>query len=76
MQTKNLQVADEVAALGDGLKALIVDIKAKKGATAIASDVLTDLVSAVSGYQNIGADLKTVDDQVYLVKCIAEAFES
>lgn len=72
---KEIQVADEVAAIGDAVKALVLDIKAKKEVAVIVADVLPKLMTAVSAFQALGADLKKVDNQVYLVKCLAEAFE-
>lgn len=75
MQPVQLQVDDEVKALGDSLQALIVDIKAKKATAAIVSDVLPGVIAAVGGFQALGADLKKVDNQVYLARSIALALE-
>ncbi len=75
MQPVQLSVDDEVKGLGDSLKALIVDIKAKKSAMQITTDVLPGVIAGVTGISTLGADLKKVDNQVYLAKCIAEALE-
>jgi hypothetical protein len=75
VQNKTLNVDDEYAALGDGIHDLIAGIKGKKPVTEIVSDVLPDLVAAVGGLANLGKDIKKVDNQVYLVKCIADALE-
>ncbi len=76
MQSVQLNVADEVKALGDALKGLISDIKAKKSVAIIAADALPGFMAAIGGYASMSADIKLVDDQVYLVKCLAEAAEA
>lgn len=76
MQPVQLNVDDEVKALGDSLKVLVSDIKAKKSIAVIAADALPGLFAAVGGFQAMGADVKKVDNQVYLAKCIAEALEA
>ncbi len=73
MKQVTLNVADECVALGDTLKALIADVKAGKGAAAIAADVLPNVMGAIGGYSSLAADLKLADDQAYIGKCIAEA---
>ena len=70
MQTVSLQVADEIKALGDALQVLIADIIAKKSVTAIAADALPNLMGAVSGYQNMVADIQLADDEAYLVRSL------
>ena len=75
MQQVELQVADEIKALGDAISGIIVDIKAKKSIAQIASDALPGLLQAVGGMQSLGADVKLVDNQVYLVRCLAQALE-
>lgn len=75
MVSVELQVADEVKALGDALKGIIVDIKAKKAIAQIATDALPGLLSAVGAFASIGADVKLVDNQVYLIKSLADALE-
>lgn len=75
MQQVQLNVDDEVKSVADALKVLIADIQAKKPIAQIAADVLPALLSAMGSYQSVGADIKKVDNQVYLVKCLAEALE-
>lgn len=75
MQSVPLSVDDEVKSLGDALSMLVSDIKAKKGTAAIIGDALPLLMSAVAGYAAIGADIKKLDNQVYLLKCLAGALE-
>lgn len=70
MQTKTLNVADEIAALGDALQALIGDIVAKKSVAQITTDVLPNVIAAVSGYSAIGTDIALADDDAYLVRAI------
>lgn len=75
VQQVTLNVDDEIKALGDALATLISDIKAKKSVAQIASDLLPGLMAAVSGYQNIGGDLKKVDDQTFLVHALSKALQ-
>ena len=75
MQEVQLMVADEVKALGDSLGMLIADIKAGKGLAAIVADVLPGLLSAVGGYADVPADMKSVDNQIYLARILAMALE-
>lgn len=75
MQQKQLNVADEFASLGDALNKLISDIRAKKSATQIATDVFPGLMQAVMGMDQMIGDIKLVDNQVYIIKSIADAFE-
>ncbi len=75
MQTVPLSVDDEMKAVGDAFKVLIVDIMAKKGIATITTDALPLLLSAIGGLQSMGVDIRKVDNQVYLLRCIAEALE-
>ncbi len=75
MQIIQLNVDDEVKSLGDALTSLISDIKAKKSVGVIAADALPSLISAVGGYANMGADLKKVDNQTYLLRALGLALE-
>lgn len=75
MQQVTLNVSDEYKALGDALNGLISDIKAKKTAVQDLQDLLAPLLGAVAGLQNLGADVKLVDNQVYLIRSIASALE-
>ncbi len=75
MQTVQLSVDEEIKSVGDAIKVLIMDIVAKKSIAVITADALPGLLSAISGFQVIGADIKKVDNQVYLAKCLAEALE-
>lgn len=75
MQVVQLNVADEVKALGDALAIIVLDVKAKKGVAQIATDALPGLLAAIGGMANIGADIKLVDNQVYLIKALAQALE-
>lgn len=75
MQQVQLNVADEIKALGDSLKSLIADIKAKKSIAEIAGDVLPQLIGAVGGFQSMGADIKLVDNQLYILRSILEPLE-
>lgn len=74
-QQIQLLVDDEVKALGDALRILLVDLKAKKAAGVILSDAVAPLIAAVGGISNFGADIKKGDNQVYLVKAIVDALE-
>lgn len=76
MQSVQLQVDDEIKAMGDALKSLIVDIKAKKSVAVIAADALPNLIAAAAGFANFTADIKKPDDEAYLAKCIAEALNA
>lgn len=75
MQQVQLNVDDEMKAAGDALSLLIIDIKAGKAIAAIAGDVLPGLIAAIGGYANMGADIKKVDNQVYILRCLAGALE-
>jgi hypothetical protein len=75
MQLVQLSVDDEIKSLGDSLKMLISDLVAKKPIAQVTGDVLPGLVAAISGYQAMGVDIKKVDNQAYLVKCLADALE-
>lgn len=75
MQQVQLQVADEVKAVADAMALLITDIKAKKSATQILTDTLPGIMTAVEGLGAMSADLKKVDDQVYLIKSLLGALE-
>lgn len=75
MQAVQLNVSDEMKALGDALGQLIGDIKAKKSVAQIAADVLPGLLVAVGGMSAMGADIKLVDNQVFLLKSIVGALE-
>lgn len=75
MQQVTLQVADEVKALGDALAALAADIKAQKATAQIVSDILPGFLIAAGSYQNLAADMKTVDDQAYVAYALAKALE-
>lgn len=75
MQSVTLNVDDEMKAAGDAIAMIIADVKAGKGAAAIATDALPLLISAVSGYSNMGKDILKVDNQVYLVRAIAMGLE-
>jgi hypothetical protein len=76
MKQVQLNVDDEFAAAGDAVKSLISDIKAKKSITEIAANALPNLIAAVGGYSSMAADVKKVDNQVYLIKSIADALEA
>lgn len=75
MQQVPLSVDDEIKSLGDALGILVADIKAKKSITQIAADSLPGLLSAVGGYQAAAVDIKKVDNQVYLLRALAQALE-
>lgn len=75
MQSVTLNVDDEMKAAGDAIAMIIADVKSGKGAAAIATDALPLLISAVSGYSNMGKDILKVDNQVYLVRAIAMGLE-
>ncbi len=70
MQAVQLNVADEVKALGDALQALIADLKAKKSIAQIGADILPALLSGIGGVANIGADLNLADNDAYLARAI------
>jgi hypothetical protein len=75
MKQVQLNVDDEFAAAGDAIKVLIADIKAGKSIAVITGDALPNLIVAIGGYANMAADVKKVDNQIYLVKSIADALE-
>lgn len=70
MQAVQLNVADEVKALGDALQALVADVIAKKSIAQDVSDVLPNLVAAAGGYQNLGVDIGLADNEAYLVRAV------
>lgn len=72
MKTVTLQVDDEVSALVDLVAVEVADIKAKKGAAAEIADAIPSLLALASGYQKLGADVKSPDDIAYLVQGIAK----
>ncbi len=76
MQLVELNVDDEVKALGDALKVLVSDIKDKKSIAQIAADALPGLLAGVAGFAALGGDLKKVDNQAYLLKCLGDALEA
>lgn len=75
-QQVSLTVDDEVKALGDAIAGLIADIKGKKALSAVLADSIPNLMAAVGGFAAFGGDLKKGDNQIYLVKCIAEPLEA
>lgn len=76
MQQVVLQVDDEYVAFGQALKNLIGDIKAKKSVMQDITDFASPLIGSLGSIANAGADIKKVDNEVYLLKCIAEAAEA
>lgn len=74
-QAVSISVDDEIKALGDALGVLVADIKAKKATAQIVSDALPGLLVAVGGFQNMAADFKKPENQVYLVLALAKALE-
>ena len=72
---KILKVDAEFAALGDALASVLSDIKAKKSIGEDFSDALAILLPALSGLASFLGDVKKVDNQVYLIKCLADALE-
>ncbi len=70
-----LNVDNEVKAVADALGLLIADLKAKKSINMIIADVLPGVISAISSYQTVGAEMNSVDNQVYVAKVIAQALE-
>lgn len=75
MQPVQLQVDDEIKAIGDAIGGLITDIKAGKGVLQDAEDAFNALVGAVASLKNIAVDIKKVDNQAYLVYALAKALE-
>ena len=76
MQQVILEVSDEVKALADALGLMVADIKAGKAAAAIVADCLPGLVAAVGGYAAAAADIKLVDNQIYLLRVLAQTLEA
>lgn len=75
MQQQVLNVDDEIKALGDAFKGLIMDIKAGKSVISDLSDAILVVVPAVQSVVNAPVDLKKVDNQAYLLWCLANALE-
>lgn len=75
MQPVQLQVDDEVKAVGDAIAGLVADIKAGKSVIVDAEDAFNALVGAVAGLKNIVVDIKKVDNQAYLAYALAKALE-
>lgn len=75
MQVFQLNVDDEVIAIGNAIVGLVNDIKAGKAALVDAEDAFAALVGAVGSLQNIPADIKKIDNQVYLAKVLAGILE-
>lgn len=75
MQTITLNVDDEVKALGDALAVAIVDVRAKAPVGQDITDVVGKLVPALTGIANFAGDIKKVDNQVSLIKALADALE-
>lgn len=75
MQSVTLQVADEVAAVGTALAALGAQIKAKGTVIQDVIAFVTPLVTAVATLQNLSTDIKTADNQAYLLDCVLHMFE-
>jgi hypothetical protein len=75
MQTVQLQVDDEIKAVADAIGGLISDIKAGKTVVQDLTDALMALVPAVSALQALPADIKKVDNQVYILKSLGDALE-
>ncbi len=76
MQSVQLQVDDGVKAVGDALAMLISDLKAKKSTAQIVSDALPLLAQAIGGLGTLGADLKKVDNQAYILRAIGIVLEA
>jgi hypothetical protein len=70
-----LNVDDEVKVLGDVIGGLIADVKAGKTVLQDFEDAIAQLVVSVSAFSNLGADIKKVDNQAYLLKSLADALE-
>lgn len=75
MKQVTMNVDDEFAAAGDLIAILIADISAKKDVATIAADALPKAIAVVGAYQNFAADIKKVDNQLYLLKVILGALE-
>lgn len=75
MQAFQLNVDDEVIAIGNAIVGLVNDIKAGKAALVDAEDAFAALVGAVGSLQNLPADIKKIDNQVYLAKVLAGILE-
>lgn len=71
-----LLVDDEYMAVGQSLKNLITDIKLKKSVMQDVQDFASPLIGAIGSLASAGADIKKVDNEIYLLKCIAEAAEA
>lgn len=75
MQQVTLNVSDEFKALGDALAVLISDIKAGKTVVQDLSDAVSGLIPVIGALSAMPADIKLVDNQVYLIKALATALE-
>lgn len=70
MQQVQLNVSDEMKALGDAFQVLAADIVAKKPVAEIVSDSLADLIAALGGYSSMPADIQLADNEAYLVRSL------
>lgn len=70
-----LTVDPEVKALGDFLKVLVGDIKAKKTVMEDVMDAYTSLKDQIGALGDITTDYKRVDNQAYILKCLGDALE-
>jgi hypothetical protein len=68
-----LNVSPEVLSLGQALGILVADIKAGKSAIQDAEDMLAPVLAAVGAAATIGTDIKTADNQAFLVYSILTA---
>lgn len=75
MQNVTLSVSDEVMALGTALGGLITDIKGGKSALQDVEDAFANLVGALGALEKIATDIKSQDNQAYLVRCLLLAVE-
>jgi hypothetical protein len=75
MTTVPLSVSPEFVAAGSAIGSIIADVVAKKTAAVVAGDALPNLIAAVGEYSAFATDIKLVDNQVYLLRCILLAVE-
>lgn len=71
-----LSCSSEFIAAGNAIGALIGDLVAKKTVAQISGDVLPQALAAVGGSTNISTDIKAIDNQIYLLRCILLAVEA
>ena len=74
-QQITLTVDNEIKAVGDAMKGLVADVKAGKSILTDFQDVFGVMMGALADLGNAAVDVKKVDNQAYLLKCLGDALE-